>query len=57
MESTSAAMQIHISQGTKDLLPDEYKTSERGEITVKGKGMSFISLMEIKGSRFTKTKF
>ncbi|XP_059483140.1 soluble guanylate cyclase 88E isoform X2 [Neocloeon triangulifer] len=38
MESTSSAMKIHISQGTKDLLPDEYKTTERGVITVKGKG-------------------
>lgn len=38
MESTSAAMKIHISESTKKFLPANYKTSERGEIEVKGKG-------------------
>lgn len=38
MESTSIAMQIHISQSTKELLPSEYKVGERGEVEVKGKG-------------------
>ncbi|XP_065158756.1 soluble guanylate cyclase 88E isoform X2 [Atheta coriaria] len=36
MESTSIAMQIHISQSTKELLPSEYKVGERGEVEVKG---------------------
>lgn len=39
MESTSAAMKIHISQTTRNYLPDNYKVSERGEIEVKGKGI------------------
>jgi guanylate cyclase, other len=38
MESTSAAMKIHISESTKKFLPANYKVSERGEIEVKGKG-------------------
>jgi guanylate cyclase, other len=38
MESTSVAMKIHISQSTKELITEDYKTTERGEITVKGKG-------------------
>jgi len=38
MESTSTAMKIHISQSTRELIPADYKTTERGEITVKGKG-------------------
>lgn len=38
MESTSAAMKIHISQSTRSFLPANYKVSERGEIDVKGKG-------------------
>lgn len=38
MESTSAAMKIHISESTKKFLPSNYKVSERGEIEVKGKG-------------------
>lgn len=39
MEATSQAMQIHISQSTKELLSSSYKVKERGEIEVKGKGM------------------
>ncbi|KAJ6634645.1 Soluble guanylate cyclase 88E [Pseudolycoriella hygida] len=38
MESTSTAMKIHISQTTRDLLGENYKLAERGEIEVKGKG-------------------
>lgn len=38
MESTSTAMKIHISETTKELLSENYKLSERGEIEVKGKG-------------------
>lgn len=38
MESTSAAMKIHISQTTRSFLSSAYKVSERGEIEVKGKG-------------------
>lgn len=40
MEATSQAMQIHISQSTRELLSPSYKVKERGEIEVKGKGMS-----------------
>lgn len=39
MESTSAAMKVHISQSTKDLLGPNYRVKERGEIEVKGKGV------------------
>ncbi|XP_017784523.1 PREDICTED: soluble guanylate cyclase 88E [Nicrophorus vespilloides] len=39
MESTSIAMKIHISQSTKELLPESYKVLERGEVEVKGKGV------------------
>ncbi|XP_037956727.1 soluble guanylate cyclase 88E [Teleopsis dalmanni] len=38
MESTSAAMKVHVSESTKDFLGPSYKLSERGEIEVKGKG-------------------
>lgn len=38
MEATSEAMQIHISQSTRELLCPSYKVKERGEIQVKGKG-------------------
>lgn len=38
MESTSTAMKIHISETTKELLSENYKLTERGEIEVKGKG-------------------
>ncbi|XP_064078216.1 soluble guanylate cyclase 88E-like isoform X2 [Macrobrachium nipponense] len=38
MESTSEAMKIHISQTTRDTLSPPYSVTERGEITVKGKG-------------------
>lgn len=38
MESTSTAMKIHVSQTTRDLLSENYKLAERGEIEVKGKG-------------------
>lgn len=42
MESTSEAMKIHISQTTRELLPDGYIVEERGEIVVKGKGINLI---------------
>jgi len=42
MEGTSQAMQIHISQSTKELLSPSYKVKERGEIEVKGKGKTGI---------------
>ncbi|XP_043270278.1 soluble guanylate cyclase 88E isoform X2 [Venturia canescens] len=38
MEATSEAMQIHISQSTRELLSPSFKVKERGEIQVKGKG-------------------
>lgn len=39
MESTSAAMKVHVSQSTRDLLGPNYRVKERGEIEVKGKGV------------------
>ena len=39
MEATSEAMQIHISESTKELLSPSFKVKERGEIQVKGKGI------------------
>lgn len=50
MEATSQAMQIHISQSTRELLSPSYKVKERGEIEVKGKGticqilLSYLSI-------------
>ena len=38
MESTSEAMKIHVSQTTKDILSENFVLTERGEVTVKGKG-------------------
>ncbi|GJQ65681.1 hypothetical protein Trydic_g7767 [Trypoxylus dichotomus] len=38
MESTSESMKIHISQPTKDLLPDSYRVIARDKIYVKEKG-------------------
>ncbi|CAG9857899.1 unnamed protein product [Phyllotreta striolata] len=38
MESTSEAMKVHISENTRQLLPQTYRVSERGEIQIKGKG-------------------
>lgn len=40
MESTSEAMKIHISQYTRELLPNSFQVMERGEIQIKGKGTS-----------------
>lgn len=42
MEATSQAMQIHISQSTRELLSPSYKVKERGEIEVKGKGRNAV---------------
>ncbi|XP_042225179.1 soluble guanylate cyclase 88E-like isoform X2 [Homarus americanus] len=39
MESTSEAMKVHISQTTKDMISSRYHVEERGEVTVKGKGI------------------
>jgi hypothetical protein len=47
MESTSVAMKIHISQSTRELIPADYKTTERGEITVKGKGKFLRHLLRL----------
>ncbi|XP_013112475.2 soluble guanylate cyclase 88E isoform X1 [Stomoxys calcitrans] len=38
MESTSAAMKVHVSESTKEFLGPNYRMTERGEIEVKGKG-------------------
>ncbi|KAM7361258.1 guanylyl cyclase at 88E [Cochliomyia hominivorax] len=38
MESTSAAMKVHVSESTKEFLGPNYRLTERGEIDVKGKG-------------------
>ncbi|KAJ8675449.1 hypothetical protein QAD02_011235, partial [Eretmocerus hayati] len=51
MEATSEAMQIHISQSTKELLSPSYKVSERGEIQVKGKGTMKTYWLEKRESR------
>jgi guanylate cyclase, other len=51
MESTSAAMKIHISQSTRNFLPDNYKVSERGEIEVKGKGSMKTYWLEYRENR------
>ncbi|KAF4526892.1 hypothetical protein B566_EDAN014514, partial [Ephemera danica] len=51
MESTSAAMQIHISETTADLLTDKYRTTLRGEIVVKGKGNMKTYWLESKDGR------
>ena len=40
MESMSEATKVHISESTRQLLAPEYLVSQRGEITVKGKGKS-----------------
>lgn len=51
MESTSAAMKIHISESTKKFLPANYKVSERGEIEVKGKGSMKTYWLEFRENR------
>ncbi|XP_036328540.1 soluble guanylate cyclase 88E-like [Rhagoletis pomonella] len=38
MESTGAAMKVHVSEPAKQFLSPCYKMTERGEIDVKGKG-------------------
>lgn len=43
MEATSQAMQVHISQSTRELLSLSYKVKERGEIEVKGKGKAICN--------------
>ncbi|XP_015121039.1 soluble guanylate cyclase 88E [Diachasma alloeum] len=56
MEATSEAMQIHISQSTKELLSPSYKVKERGEIQVKGKGSMKTYWLEKRISRMSITK-
>lgn len=51
MESTSTAMKIHISQTTKSFLANNYKTTERGEIEVKGKGSMKTYWLEFRENR------
>lgn len=51
MESTSAAMKIHISETTRSFLPNNYKVSERGEIEVKGKGSMKTYWLEFRENR------
>ncbi|XP_024941625.1 soluble guanylate cyclase 88E isoform X2 [Cephus cinctus] len=56
MEATSEAMQIHISQSTKELLSPSYKVTERGEIQVKGKGTMKTYWLEKRGERSRMTR-
>ncbi|XP_048511363.1 soluble guanylate cyclase 88E isoform X2 [Athalia rosae] len=56
MEATSEAMQIHISQPTKELLSSSYKVAERGQIQVKGKGMMKTYWLEKREERSHLTK-
>lgn len=53
MESTSAAMKIHISETTRNFLGDNYKVSERGEIEVKGKGSMKTYWLDFRDNRRT----
>jgi len=39
MESHGEASRIHVSQTTRDLLQSSFRFEERGEITIKGKGV------------------
>lgn len=50
MEATSQAMQIHISESTRELLSPSYKVKERGEIEVKGKGTRYPNRSSMKYS-------
>ncbi|XP_032667579.1 soluble guanylate cyclase 88E isoform X2 [Odontomachus brunneus] len=56
MEATSQAMQIHISQSTRELLSPMYKVNERGEIEVKGKGTMKTYWLEKRERRSVTTK-
>ncbi|XP_053979004.1 soluble guanylate cyclase 88E isoform X2 [Hylaeus volcanicus] len=56
MEATSQAMQIHISQSTRELLSPSYKVKERGEIEVKGKGTMKTYWLEKREHRSLSTK-
>lgn len=51
MESTSAAMKVHISQSTKDAIGPNYRVKERGEIEVKGKGIMKTYWLEERENR------
>ncbi|XP_003394498.1 soluble guanylate cyclase 88E isoform X1 [Bombus affinis] len=56
MEATSQAMQIHISESTRELLSPSYKVKERGEIEVKGKGTMKTYWLEKREHRSSSTK-
>ncbi|XP_033216664.1 soluble guanylate cyclase 88E isoform X2 [Belonocnema kinseyi] len=56
MEATSEAMEIHISQSTRELLSPSYKVKERGEIQVKGKGTMKTYWLQKRVSRSHLTK-
>ncbi|KAK1119732.1 Soluble guanylate cyclase 88E [Melipona bicolor] len=56
MEATSQAMQIHISQSTRELLSPSYKVKERGEIEVKGKGTMKTYWLEKREHRSSSTR-
>lgn len=56
MESTSAAMKIHISQTTRSFLPTNYKVTERGEIEVKGKGSMKTYWLDFREKRSSLTQ-
>ncbi|XP_072766942.1 guanylyl cyclase at 88E isoform X2 [Anoplolepis gracilipes] len=56
MEATSQAMQIHISESTRELLSPSYKVKERGEIEVKGKGTMKTYWLEKREKRSVMTK-
>ncbi|MCX7405473.1 MAG: adenylate/guanylate cyclase, partial [Planctomycetia bacterium] len=38
MESHGQPSQIHVSQATRDLLEGQFRFTDRGEVTIKGKG-------------------
>ncbi|OAD55536.1 Soluble guanylate cyclase 88E [Eufriesea mexicana] len=56
MEATSQAMQIHISQSTRELLSPSYRVKERGEIEVKGKGTMKTYWLQKREHRSSSTK-
>lgn len=56
MEATSQAMQIHISESTRELLSPSYKVKERGEIEVKGKGTMKTYWLEKREHRSSSTR-
>ena len=51
MMSFGEEQKIHISKVTADLLPKEFKMSERGQIEVKGKGQMTTCWVEDRAGR------